>query len=181
MQHPGRIFAFLIAPIGGFDANIIAMMIDLKEINKELSLTQKIDLALKTNHYVVWKVTVMDIIILTAVSVGVSMTLIKTTPLHIMAVMAIVAGLCAVIEFVRIKTRRAKILHYTLQKARKAERLMQLYVDCCQLYGSEEDYATAQNLMEMLVLAREEVSRRAEECEDMWFENLKNIFKKNVW
>ncbi|MCQ2118266.1 MAG: hypothetical protein MJY76_09060 [Bacteroidales bacterium] len=137
-------------------------MMDFKEIYNDLKPKHKIELALKLNHYVIGKVTLMDITILTAVFLSVAAAL-KGTSLAPAAVLAITTGLCAVIEFVRIKTRKRKMLQYTLQKAQQAEQLLSQYMTYCERYGSEEEMVKARSIMEMLRQVNEELIRRTEE------------------
>lgn len=138
-------------------------MMDFEEIYNNLKPKRKIELALKLNHYVIGKVTLMDITILTAVFLSVAATLTKGTSLAPAAVLAITAGLCAVIELVRIKTRKRKMLQYTLQKAKQAEQLVEQYMMYCDRYGSEKEIAKARSIMEMLRQANEELIGRTEE------------------
>lgn len=138
-------------------------MMDFEEIDNDLKPKHKIELALKLNHYVIGKGTLMDITILTAVSLGVVAAFTKGTSLATTAVLAITAGLCAGIELVRIKTRKRKMLQYTLQKAQQAEQLMEQYMTYCDRYGSEEEIAKARSIMEMLRQANEELIGRTEE------------------
>ena len=138
-------------------------MMDFEEIYNDLKPKRKIELALKLNHYVIGKVTLMDITILMAVFLGVVAALSKGTSLAPAAVLAITTGLCVIIEFVRIKTRKVKMLQYTLQKAQQAEQLLSQYMTYCERYGSEEEMVKARSIMEMLRQANEELIRRTEE------------------
>lgn len=138
-------------------------MMNFEEIYNDLKPKHKKELTLKLNHYAIGKVTLMDITILTVVSLGVIAALSKGTSLATTAVLAITAGLCAVIELVRIKTRNRKMLQYTLRKAQQAEQLMEQYMTYCDRYGSEKEMAKARSIMEMLRQANEELIRRTEE------------------
>lgn len=138
-------------------------MMDFEEIYNDLKPKHKIELALKLNHYVIGKVTLMDITILMAVFLGVVAALTNGTSLNSAAVLAITTGLCVIIELVRIKTRKVKTLQYTLQKAQQAEQLMEQYMTYCDQYGSEEEMAKARSIMEMLRQVNEELIGRTEE------------------
>ena len=138
-------------------------MMDFEEIDNDLKPKHKIELALKLNHYVIGKVTLMDITILTAVFLSVAAALTKGTSLAPAAVLAITTGLCVIIELVRIKTRKVKMLQYTLQKAQQAEQLVEQYMTYCDRYGSEKEIAKGRSIMEMLRQANEELIRRTEE------------------
>ena len=118
-------------------------MMDFEEIYNDLKPKHKIELAMKLNHYVIGKVTLMDITILTAVSIGIVAALSKGTSLAPAAVLAITAGLCAVIEFVRIKARKRKMLQYTLQNSLiEGEATMSLQADNYALWASERPINT---------------------------------------
>lgn len=130
-------------------------MIDYSELYNDMKPKNKISLALRQNHYVIGQMTLMDITILTAVFIGTGAALTKGTSLAPAAVLAITTGLCAAIEFVRVKTRKAKMLQYTMEKAEQAERLMQLYLKEVEAHGDSEDRAKAQELAEKMSQMKE--------------------------
>lgn len=123
---------------------------NMQDYFNDMSLQAKIDLFLKTNHYIIGKFTVMDLTILLAVFFGVGYTLERSTDLSPWLTALIPGLLCVVIEYYRIKWRRVKTLRYAEQKAEQARTLMNLWIEVARQQGDEAALEQALQLKQQM-------------------------------
>ena len=132
---------------------------DLQGMYEQMSLRQKVSLFLKTNHYVFWKITLMDITILVPLFFAIGCTLDKCTGLSFGVAFFSSLFVCSVIEHFRIRLRRLKTCQYIAEKVEYSDQLFKQLTEAVERSGSDEDKRKLAETAKKLQAARELVSQ----------------------
>lgn len=131
--------------------------IDYDELLNDMKLKNKIELFFRLNHYIAGPVTVTDVIILLTVFLGVGYFLNMYLHLNIAPTFLVTLCLCAVIEYFRIKWRKAKTLQYIEKKSAQIKKLLDEYSRFVETQGTEEAQKDFEEIRKKFDLADEVV------------------------
>ena len=132
---------------------------ELQGMYNQMSLGKKISLFLKTNHFVIWKITLMDITILVPLFVAIGYAFDRCTGLGFAFSVFVSLFVCSVIEYFRIKLRRLKTCQYIAEKVEYSDRLFKQLSEAVERSGTEEDKLKLAETMKKLQVAKELVSQ----------------------
>lgn len=139
---------------------------NIKAIYDEMPLRKKVSLFLKQNHFLFWKITLMDVIIVTPLFVLMGYTLDRCISLEFGYTVLIAACICGIIEFFRIKCRRVKTYHLLNNQNANVRQLLGRYTEAVERSGTDEDKKRLAG-----TLARvEELNRFVEGMSDIVFQ-----------
>jgi hypothetical protein len=126
---------------------------DIQQMYNEMPFRKKVSLFLHQNHFLFWKITLMDVIIVVPLFVLIGYTLDSCTPLEFGYTVLIAAGICGIIEFFRIKLRRVKTYQLLTDQVATVRQLLDRYAEAVERSGTEED--------------KEQLSERLAEVEEL--------------
>lgn len=132
---------------------------DLQGMYDQMPFGKKISLFLKTNHYIVWKITLMDVTIVVPLFVVIGFSLDKCTGMGFGLSSLVSLIICFGIECFRIKLRRLKTCQYIAEKVEYSDRLFQQLAEAVERSGTDEDKRKLAETAKKLQLARELVSQ----------------------
>ena len=112
---------------------------DLQQMYNEMPFRKKVSLFLKQNHFLFWKITLMDVTIVVPLFVLVGYTLDRCSSLETGYAILIAAAVCSVIEYFRIRFRRIKTYRYVSEKIEITRKLIEHYSEAVERSGNEED------------------------------------------
>lgn len=124
--------------------------LDIRELYNSLPFWRKVKSFLHMNHYLFWKVTLMDITILFVVSLAVGFALSKCTALSAEIILLIILALILLIEFIRIKTRTLRGIQYNIRNCLKAQAHLQKHAEQMKAEGKTEVYEKTLEALEKL-------------------------------
>ena len=123
---------------------------NLQALYGQMPLWKRISLFLKTNHYLVWKITLMDVTILVPLFTIIGLTLEKVTRIGFFYSLIVSLFVCSVIEYYRIKLRRLKTCRYIAEKIAESEELVRQIAEAVERSGTDEDKRWVADMMEKL-------------------------------
>lgn len=112
---------------------------NIKAKYDELPLRKKILLFLKQNHFLFWKITLMDVTIVVPLFILIGYTLDCCTSLEFGYAVLIAACICGIIEFFRIKFRKVKTYKFLTDHVANVRQLLDKYAEAVESSGTEED------------------------------------------
>ena len=139
---------------------------DLQKMYNEMPFRKKVSLFLKQNHFLFWKITLMDVTIVVPLFVLIGYTLDRCSSLETGYAILIAAAVCSVIEYFRIRLRRVKTYQYISNKIEITRQLIQQYTIAVERCGTEED---RQKLVETFKKL-EEINQAAEHMADIVYQ-----------
>lgn len=111
---------------------------NIKAIYDEMPLRKKVSLFLKQNHFLFWKITLMDVTIFVPLFVLISYTLDRCTVSDTGYAVLIAAAICGMIEYFRIRFRRVKTYQHLSDQVNLVRRLLDQYAEVVERSGTEE-------------------------------------------
>lgn len=139
---------------------------NIKAMYAEMPLRKKIYLFLKQNHFLFWKITLMDVTIVVPMFVLIGYTLDRCTSLEFGYAVLIAACICGIIEFFRIKFRRVKTYQLLTNQVENVRQLFGQYAEAVERSGTDED---KKRLAETLAKV-EELNRLVEGMSDIVYQ-----------
>ena len=124
--------------------------LDIRELYNRLPFWGKVKSFLHMNHYLFWKVTLMDVTILFAVSAAVGFALSKCTALSAEVILLIILVLILLIEFIRIKTRTLRGIQYNIRNCLKVQTHLQKHAEKMKDEGETVVYEKTLEALEKL-------------------------------
>lgn len=112
---------------------------NIKAIYDEMPLRKKVSLFLKQNHFLFWKITLMDVTIVVPLFVLIGYALDRCTSMGFGYAVLVAASICSVIEFFRIKFRRVKTYQLLSNQVANVRQLLGQYAEAVERNGTEED------------------------------------------
>lgn len=139
---------------------------NIKAIYDEMPLRKKVSLFLKQNHFLFWKITLMDVTIIVPLFVLIGYTLDHRMSIGFGYAILIAAVICSIIEFFRIKFRRVKTYQFLSNQVANVRYLLGQYAEAVERNGTEED---RERLAERMAKV-EELNRLVEVMSDIVFQ-----------
>ena len=144
--------------------------IGIGAIYDEMPLRKKVSLFLHQNHFLFWKITLMDVTIIVPLFALMGYTLDRCTSLEFGYAALISAGICGTIEFFRIKFRRVKTYQLLTNQVENVRRMFSQYTEAVERSGTDEDRKRLAETMAKV----EELNRLVEGMADV-------VYKEDVW
>lgn len=139
---------------------------NIKAIYDEMPLRKKVSLFLKQNHFLFWKITLMDVTIIVPLFVLIGYTLDHCTSQEFGTATLIAAVICGIIESFRIKFRRVKTYQLLTNQVENVRQMFSQYAEAVERSGTEED---RERLAETLAKV-EELNRLVEGISDIVYQ-----------
>lgn len=131
----------------------------------EFPFLKKITLFLRQNHYLFWKITLMDVTIIVPIFFLIAYTLDRCTSLETGYAILIAAAVCAIIEHFRIKFRRIKTYRVLVKRVEYSRELLKQYTEAVESTGTEEDKQKVADMVSKF----EELNQIIEQMADIAF------------
>lgn len=113
--------------------------LDLQQMYNQMPFRKKVSLFLHQNHFLFWKITLMDVTIVIPLFFLMAYTLDRCTSLGTGYAVLIAAAVCGVIEHFRIRFRRVKTYQLLTDQVANVRQLLDRYAEAVERNGSEED------------------------------------------
>lgn len=112
---------------------------NLQRMYSQMPFRKKVSLFLYQNHFLFWKITLMDVTIVVPLFILIGFTLDRCTPLSFCYAILIAACICGIIGHFRIRYRRVKTYQHLSDQVANVRQMLDRYAEAVERSGSEED------------------------------------------
>lgn len=111
---------------------------DFQQLYNDMPFRKKVSLFLHQNHFLFWKITLMDVTIVIPLFFLMAYTLDRCTSLGTGYAVLIAACICGIIEHFRIRYRRVKTYQNLSDQVGHVRQLLEQYAEVVDRSGNEE-------------------------------------------
>lgn len=112
---------------------------DFQQMYNDMPFRKRASVFLHQNHFLFWKITLMDVTIVVPLFFSIAYTLDRCTSLDTGYAVLAAATICSVIEYFRIRFRRVKTYQHLSDQVNAVRRLLAQYSEAVERSGTEED------------------------------------------